>query len=672
MDDHLFDFEIRPGRIRNDTGRGAGKTPRLSRLVAKPAPSRARPGGRSNGRGAARRPGSPGRCSRVGRGQDAANAMKFRGDQSGLRRVVIKTRIATLKVSSKAAGAHLRYLVRDGVTQDGEPAKLYDRDGDNADGAAFTARGAEDRRQFRFIVAPEDGADLSDIQAYTRDLMSQIETDLGTKLDWVAVDHFNTGHPHTHVVVRGKDDLGKDLIIAQDYLTEGLRYRAQDLATMELGLRTEQDITRSLEAEVTAERFTDLDRGLVADMTAERTVDARPTAGQVSADFDITLRQGRLKTLGRMGLAEQVSPGVWRLSENLEATLRGMGERGDIIRAMSRAVSRRGREASPETFVIDPAGEGSSPKVGRVIDKRLTDELSDRIGLVVDGVDGRVRHVEVDGDTAADIRIGSIVETGAKPASRPADRTIASLAEDGVYRPSDHRQRLMSGEMRLPPGADADDLVHTHVRRLEALRRGGVVERWSNDAWSIPKDFSARAEAFEQAQGRRAQVRLLSAFDLESQVRSDGATWLDRQLVGKGVTENGPQGFGGEVTNALERRREVLVQRGHATHSPNGSWQTKPALLSTLQRQEVSHHGEAMAEGKGLPFRMPEPGDKVRGKLVDTVQMTSGKFAVIENSIEFSLVPWRPAMEQFHGKDIAGTVEMGGNISWQIGRGLGI
>ena len=668
MDDYLLDFEIRPGRIGSDGSRLVGRSQRLSRVVAKPVRARSRLGGR----GVARHPDSPGRCSRIGRGQDAANTMKFRGGQAGSRLVVVKARIATLKVGSKAAGAHLRYLVRDGVTKDGEPARLYDREGEGVDGGAFTARCAGDRHQFRFIVSPEDASDLADMRAYTRDLMGQMERDLGTRLDWVAVDHFNTGHPHSHIVVRGKDEFGKDLIIAQDYLTQGLRYRAQDLATLELGPQTEQEIARKRQAEITAERYTNIDRSLVAGMTAERTVDIRPAPGQVRADIDASLRQGRLKALERMALAEQISPGVWRLSEDLEPTLRSMGERGDIIRAMSRAVSRQGREAAPEAFVIDPTGEGSTPKVGRVIDKGLGDELSDRIALVVDGVDGRVRHIEVDGDTAADIRIGSIVETGAKPAGRPADRTIASLAEDGVYRPSAHRQQLVSGEMRMPVGADAGDLVQAHVRRLEALRRAGVVERWSEDAWSIPKDFTARAEAFEQAQGRRAQVRLLSAFDLESQIRSNGATWLDRQLVGKGALEVAPQGFGGEVERALERRREMLIRQGHAARGANGGWRAEPGLLSKLERQEVRRRGEAMAREKGLPFRMPEPGERVRGKLVDSVQMASGKFAVIENSREFSFVPWRPAMERYRGQEIAGTVEMGGNVSWQLGRGKGL
>ena len=75
--------------------------------------------------------------------------------------------------------------------------------------------------------APEDGDQLADLRGFTRDAMRQMEEDLGTRLDWVAVDHFNTGHPHSHVVIRGKDETGKDLIIAQDYITDGVRLRAK-------------------------------------------------------------------------------------------------------------------------------------------------------------------------------------------------------------------------------------------------------------------------------------------------------------------------------------------------------------------------------------------------------------------------------------------------------------
>src|SRR3546814_21110916 len=83
----------------------------------------------------------------------------------------------------------------------------------------------------RLIVSAEDGAEYPDLKPYVRRLMTQVEQDLGTKLDWVAVDHFNTERPHTHIVLRGVDDQGDNLVIARESLSPGLRERASELAT---------------------------------------------------------------------------------------------------------------------------------------------------------------------------------------------------------------------------------------------------------------------------------------------------------------------------------------------------------------------------------------------------------------------------------------------------------
>jgi type IV secretory pathway VirD2 relaxase len=117
--------------------------------------------------------------------------------------------------------AHLRYLERDGVTRDGEPGKAYSAFDNEVDGRAFVERGREDRHQFRFIVAPEDSAEMADLRGLTRDLMRQMELDLATRLDWIAVDHHNTGHPHTHIIIRGVLDDGRILNIAGDYIAHG-------------------------------------------------------------------------------------------------------------------------------------------------------------------------------------------------------------------------------------------------------------------------------------------------------------------------------------------------------------------------------------------------------------------------------------------------------------------
>jgi type IV secretory pathway VirD2 relaxase len=141
-------------------------------------------------------------------------------------------------------------------------------------------------------------------------------------MDWVAADHFNTGHPHSHIVVRGKDDRGRDLVIARDYVAYGMRARAGELITRELGPESELDQLRKLEQEVAAERFTRLDRGILRDandgvlaLAAKPERDPRRHA----------LRMGRLRALERMGLAEETTPGSWRIAPESRADLAADG-----------------------------------------------------------------------------------------------------------------------------------------------------------------------------------------------------------------------------------------------------------------------------------------------------------------------------------------------------------
>jgi type IV secretory pathway VirD2 relaxase len=157
-------------------------------------------------------------------------------------------------VSAKALDAPLRYLERDGVTKDGKKGQVYSAERDAEDGRAFLDRGRADRHQFRFIVSAENGAELSDPRETTRSLMKQMETDLGTKLDWIAVDHHNTGHPHTHILMRGVTEDGKTLNIAGDYIAYGIRERASEIVTRELGRQSELEVTKQPEREVDADR----------------------------------------------------------------------------------------------------------------------------------------------------------------------------------------------------------------------------------------------------------------------------------------------------------------------------------------------------------------------------------------------------------------------------------
>ena len=689
-DDEEFRFRPRPGRVRADAPKlGKAKSflsqakklarqhsnrpSRSASSSSSPAAQRPRSHGIAKGAKASRTSGGPG--LKRGRGAAFVRARTLSGgwrhSAPGVRRVVVKTRYVQGAGRNGKSAAHLRYIQRDGTSREGERGQLYSANEDRADGAAFVERGADDRHQFRFIVSPEDAADLADLTAYTRDLMAQVETDLGTRLDWVAVNHHNTGHPHVHVIVRGKDELGENLVINGDYLANGIRERASELTTLELGPVSEIEQSRKLAAEIGQDRYTRIDRSMVEEAD-DRFLDLRREPADPQRQRDRTLRLRRLSKLEKMGLATEHAPGVWELSERMEPAMRELGERSDIIRNMHKALKADGLDRDPATFQFHDAAP-EVPIVGRVVDKYLTDELGENLTVVVDGIDGRTHHLPgIDPARVEDARIGSVVEIGPPDtASRPSDRTIASIAEGGVYRPSRHLERAKF-EGRVP-GGDYDGYVDAHVRRLEALRRAGIAERIDADQWRIPDDFESRAAAYDAGRNRQANVRVLSTFDLEKQIGADGATWLDRRLVSPGASDLAPTGFGQQVREAVERRREHHIERGDAAPGPNGGTLYRRNLLATLRAREIERVGEEMAATKNLPFRAASDGESVRGKFTGTVQLSSGKFAVVEQSHEFTLVPWRPVIDRQLGREVMGVVE-GGSVSWQLGRqrGLGL
>ncbi|UHD47936.1 DUF3363 domain-containing protein [Aureimonas altamirensis] len=367
-----------------------------------------------------------------------------------------------------------------------------------------------------------------------------------------------------------------------------------------------------------------------------------------------------------MGLATEHAPGVWELSERMEPTLREMGERGDIIRAMRKALKADGLERDPLTFQIHDGPPGT-PIVGRVVDKHLSDELGENLTVVVDGIDGRTHHVAgIEPSQLEDARVASVIEIGrAEATARPSDRAVAAIAEDGIYRPSRHlEQAKFEGRV---PGGDYQGYVDAHVRRLEALRRAGIVERIDADQWRVPEDFESRAAAYDAGRNRQASVRVLSSFDLDKQVGADGATWLDRRLIHSEVADLASAGFGQQVREAMDRRREHHIDQGDATCQQQGQVFYRRNLLATLREREVARIGVEMAEAKALPFRGAADGESVSGKFTGTVQLSSGKFAVIEKSHEFTLVPWRPVIDRQLGREVAGVVQ-GGSVSWHMGR----
>ncbi|WP_119165429.1 DUF3363 domain-containing protein [Algihabitans albus] len=687
-------IRIRPGRVRD---RGVSRPVRHhpATFMGEVHQAIRRAGGDPNrlpGRGK-----RSGRFNASGRGAKVAAGLKGRngwsrsltGERTRSRRVAVKARIVKLNpqrggrrgrqfVSAKAVDAHLRYLERDGMTRDDEKGQVYSAGRDVEDGRAFLERGREDRHQFRFIVSAEDGVELSDLRETTRDLMQQMEADLDTKLDWIAVDHHNTGHPHTHVLLRGVTDQGKALNIAGDYIAHGIRERASEIVTRELGRQAEQEVSQQLQSEVHAERFTRLDRMLIAEQEARSEfADLRP-----DKDMRVLFRKNRAllidraRHLERMGLATEVTPGRWTIAPEAEGTLRELGTRNDIIKTMQRALNEAGlAEPRRGARYVMHGAELAEPVTGRVLSKGLgSDELGERLHLVIDGVDGRIHHMEVGASRTEEIGRGVIVEATPPPRTpRAADRNILAVTgADGVYSPSEHLEvaRVQAKDLRTDP----EMFVKAHVRRLEALRRAGIVERIHAEHWTIPADLPERGLAHDlKRDGRDARLKLLSPIPLSQQVTHDGATWLDRELTARRPLSVAAHGFGREVNDALDRRAQRLVDMGYAT-AKDGYINIPHKTVAVLERQEVERIGKARAAERGRVWEPAQTGNYVAGTLVGSTQLASGRFAMIDDGLGFSLVPWSQPLEKQLGKHITGIAMSSGGVDWDFGRqrGLGL
>jgi type IV secretory pathway VirD2 relaxase len=654
MSDTDDEFRVRPGRIGNRRSReGDGYLRRVRKISAKAAVEQQHQSAPFSG-------------SRIGRGH-AEGAVAASRRPAGARRVVVKARIARIRRGDiGSAKAHLRYLQRDGVTRQGQPGELYDGDNIRADGVAFVQRAEGDRHQFRFIVAPEDSVELIELKPFVRDLMRQMEADLGTRLDWVAVDHFNTAHPHSHVVVRGKDDRGNDLVIARDYIAHGIRARASELVTRELGPESELEALRKLENEAGAERFTRIDRDILREVDPEtlRLADRTERDPRQRA-----MRVGRLRTLEQMGLAEETVPGVWRIKPEMEPALRRMGERGDIIKTMHCDLSAAGIHRAAADHVIFDGQAGALRVIGRLVADGMSDELLDRRYVIVDGIDGRTHYADLGVRQASDDPLirNTVVELRVRDINpRNVDRTIADVARrsGGIYSAERHRE--------FDPKASGE-YIQAHVRRLEAMRRQGKVDRFPNGDWSVGADHLDRAVRFEAGQQSLSPIRIkvLSWQSLEEMPGASGATWLDRQLVARSPETIASIGPGSQFEAALRARRQWLLEQGLAREQ-GGRITFARNLLQTLEQRELAEVGLRITRETGLHHTEIKPGDQLAGTYRRMLNLGSGRFALIERAHDFSLVPWRPVLERAKGQAISGTVGSEG-ISWSIGqkRGLG-
>ena len=573
------DLRIRPGRIRST--RVERTRPIINQVLA----ATRKAGGHVTRKGTI----SSSSNSRFGRGK-VASVVAMRGISNRSRNVIIKARVVRQGRVAGALAAHVNYLQRDGVTRDGEKGRLFGAEGEDLDRDGFAGRCADDRHHFRFIVSPEDAIEMADLKDFTRDVMVQMQKDLGTHLDWVAVEHWNTGQPHIHIIVRGVGDDGRDLVIARDYIGEGMRAQARNLVTQELGLRTDLDISRALDRQIDVERWTDLDRRLIHTFERDGMIDmGLPVEGRPD-DFHAQ-KLGRLHKLERLGLASDIGSGAWVLHDDAEASLREIGTHGDIIKRMHRALGERGTEREVSAFELEP-DIAHHKVIGRMVDRGLHDELNGTAYAIIDGIDGRTHHVILpDLDATGDAHPGAIVE----------------------------------------------------------LRQ------------------------FEDRKGKqRMALAVRSEMDLPAQIDAPGVTWLDRRNLARDGHDLGG-GFGREVEVAMEARADHLIEEGLARRQGQRIIFARD-LLATLERGDIARRVEKLAREVGLPHHQPMPGEYVMGTVRERITLASGRYAMIDDGLGFSLVPWTPSLDNQIGKHLSGVMRDDGGVDWSFGRkrGLGL
>lgn len=231
------------------------------------------------------------------------------------------------EAAQSEARAHANYLARG----EQERRAFYDREHEGVDGGARAAEWAKsDKRHFRLILSAERGDEIGDLPAYTREVMARAEVQLGTRLSWVAADHHDTGHSHTHIILRGRRANGQDLVIPKDFIRHGFRNIARDVATEWLGARTRDQAREALDREVMRHAPTRLDRMIADQLPEEGSVRVSRLASP-NGDRAVTRAlRARARELAAMRLAAETKRGVLTFEPDWQDRLKAMELHLDI------------------------------------------------------------------------------------------------------------------------------------------------------------------------------------------------------------------------------------------------------------------------------------------------------------------------------------------------------
>ncbi len=551
--------------------------------------------------------------------------------------------------AERSTGEHLDYAKnREGVTTD--HGQLFDGKEKGFDGKRFVDRASDDKRQFRMIVSPEDGAKV-DLTEFTRDLMKQVEADLGTKLDWVAANHYNTDNPHTHIIVRGVRDDGKDLVMKPDYIQRGIRGRASAILDRELGLRTEHDLERDIQKSIKAERVTQLDR--IIDRSASNEfgtevslVDVEREAG---GQFAAKATGQRLHHLKEMGLAHTSDNVNFVLQRGWKDSLKKLGHRHDIYKQMS-------AHGYPNVVVMDGATKSESALVGKVVEKGLQDELYEKEFMLVSGTDGKVHYVSGRrSNEFKDIKQGDVVRVRSEPPKpfwTKADENILEYAKGNGGKFDESGFKLWSIEKKKLRGDAIDNYVEAHKKRLGTLSQKGFAEN-KLDHWVVPSDMKERITKYDEGifrkVGNRLVVSKVDGRPVDQMLTQARPTIVDKQILGLGDHHLAKTGYGAEFSKLVKQRQQWLVNNGFGKFSGR-TFLPMPKMLDALRKRDVSEQVKAL-NGVGSDAEIDFQATDIRGHVKGYVQTDSGTFLAVKNEINGKV-----ALARTTGKEATGLV----------------
>ena len=553
-------------------------------------------------------------------------------------RVLVKAHYKKHKIGGGSGGAsgggvgnlkgHLNYITRKGAgAEKDEKAILFSAEfiGENElSKSDFYAACENDRHHFRFIISPENGDEIDDMQNYVCRVMERVKGDLDTKLEWVSAVHYDTENPHAHVIVRGKDERGQDLVIAGDYIGAGIRGRAQEVANELLGERSLEEVQKSMEGEIGALRVTSLDRYIENNAVEEILEDDLETSksnvlvfdaskvlrGEKGVHFD-GLIEGRLKYLVTTGLATEAQ-NIYQLRADFASELRERAQTAEITAAMEARIP----DEMDKLHIYRVSENNTKIIEGRVESVGYQDEISDQKYLLVRDGDENIHHVAMAMNNYTDSIVAGVIVRVSAPTLRKngADFNIAeeAKANNGIYDPELHKASVYERQLNMKSGDrgyidDVESYIGNHLTRIETLEKADIGRIRDNGNYVVPDDLVEQGAAYNAKMDKKyrrnlhPQIKVISPEPLDSMVEVEARTFLDLEIWRHQKGYNlGYDHADKKTLDTLSRRKEWLEQNGYASYNSNdGAFLMKDDAMKRLYQKELDQAKQKLGKGLG-------------------------------------------------------------------------